>query len=122
MKKGQTIISWILRILIAIAFLLASSGKLMAHEAVVQMFENWGYPKGFHLLIGVLELLLAVLLLIPKTLKLSLIGLAILMAGAIITHIVNDPLAEVIRPLVFLVLLTIVYYLNFLPKSPVLEG
>ncbi len=118
MKKGQKIISWILRVLLSLGFLLASSGKLTGNEAVIGMFENWGFPTGFSVIIGVLELFLAILLLIPKTLKIALLGLAIIMVGAVVTHLINDPVGEVIRPLLFLVLLGVVYYLNFRNKNP----
>ncbi|GAB5401150.1 MAG: hypothetical protein Aureis2KO_27350 [Aureisphaera sp.] len=122
MKKGQKILSWGLRILLSLAFLLASSGKLTANEGVVQMFTNWGFPDGLHFVIGGLELVLAILILIPKTLKIALFGLAIIMVGAMLTHVLMDPIGQVIRPLVFLVLLISVYYLNFMNKENRSEG
>lgn len=50
------IIDWIIRSLIAVAFLMASLGKLTSHPGVLEMFANFGFPNGFHLLIGLLEL------------------------------------------------------------------
>ncbi len=122
MKKGQKILSWIVRILISIAFLLASTGKLTSNEAVIEMFNNWGFPNGFYMVIGVLELLLAILLLVPKTMKVALFGLAILMIGATITHLLKDSIAQMIRPLLFLALLFVVYYLNFWNKKVIIES
>lgn len=116
MSKSKLIISWVLRILLALGFLLASLGKLTNNPAVIEMFENWGYPNGFHFIIGVLELILAILLLIPKTLKIAIFGFVIILIGALITHLISDPLLELIRPIIFLVLLSGVYFINFYKK------
>jgi uncharacterized membrane protein YphA (DoxX/SURF4 family) len=117
MNKTKTVISWILRVLIALGFLLASVGKLTNNPQVIEMFENWGFPGGFHFLIGILELTLVVLVLIPKTLKIAIIGIGIILIGAIGTHLVNDPLIQLIRPIIFLVLLAGIYFLNFCKKT-----
>ena len=117
MKKNKLVISWILRVLISLGFLLASTGKLTNNPQVIEMFENWGYPIGFHFLIGILELTLAVLLLIPKTLKIAIYGIVIILIGAMATHIINDPLLELIRPIIFLVLLGSIYFINYYKKT-----
>ena len=117
MKKTKLFLSWALRILLALGYIAASLGKLSGHPEVIQMFENWGYPEPFYLVIGIFELLFAVLILIPKTLKIALIGLVALMLGALLTHLINDPLAQMIRPLLFIGLLAWVYYLNFYSKK-----
>lgn len=113
MKKQYVIISWILRILVSLGFLLASYGKLANDPGVIAMFEAWGYPQGFHFFIGLFELAMAIQLLIPATLKYALLGISIVMIGAIGTHLLNDPIVEVIRPLIFLLLTGLIYFLNF---------
>ena len=105
------IIDWIVRILLALAFTLASLGKLTANPRVLEMFTQFGFPDGFYLLIGVLELAGAVLILIPKTRKVAVMLLAIIVIGAAGTHLVHDPLSELIRPLVFAVFLALAWYL-----------
>ena len=55
MKKAKLIFNWILRILISLGFLLASFGKLSNNPKVLTMFEDWGYPNDFHLVIGIFE-------------------------------------------------------------------
>lgn len=112
MEKLRSIFLWTLRGIISLGFLLASSGKLFQSEAVINMFQEWGYVNGFYLLIGICELLLAILILVPKTSLYSAIGLIILMTGALGTHLLHDPLLEIIRPLVFMVLLAAVLYLE----------
>ncbi len=105
------IIDWLVRLLLALAFTLASLGKLTANPGVLEMFTRFGFPDGFHLLIGVLELAGAVLLLIPKTRQVAVMILAMIVVGAAGAHLVHDPLLELIRPLVFAVFLALVLYL-----------
>ena len=105
------IIDWLVRILLALAFTLASLGKLTSHPGVLEMFTRFGFPDGFYLLIGVMELAGAVLILIPKTRKVAVMILAIIVVGATGTHLIHDPLTELIRPLVFAVFLALAWYL-----------
>ena len=62
MKKRNFIISWVLRVLVAFGFLMASLGKLTNNQSVIEMFNNWGFPDGFYFIIGIVELLLGILL------------------------------------------------------------
>lgn len=117
MKKRNLIISWILRALVALGFFAASIGKLTNNSEVIKMFENWGFPEGFYFIIGILELVLALLLLFPKTLKISIMGISIILIGATVTHLINDPITELIRPFVFISLILVIYYLNFIAKT-----
>ena len=113
MKKRDIIISWILRALLFLGFLLASISKLTNNPKVIEMFENWGFPEGFHFFIGIVELTLAILILIPKTLKYAIYGIGVVMIGAMGTHIINDPPMELIRPIIFLALLGLLYFINY---------
>lgn len=117
MKKRNIVISWIIRGLVALGLLMASLGKLTNNESVIEMFNNWGFPDGFHFVIGIIELVLVVLLLIPKTLKIGIIGTVVVLIGASITHVINDPLNQLIRPLIFFVFVAIIFYLNFSKKN-----
>ena len=117
MNKTKSVVNWILLVLVSLGFLLASSGKLTNNPQVIEMFNNWGFPGGFHIFIGLLELTFAVLLLIPKTLKIAIYGLVVILIGAMITHLVNDPLLELIRPIIFLVLLGSIYFINYSTKA-----
>lgn len=105
---------WFFKVILSILFLLASLGKLTNNEAVIEMFSNWGFFNSFYLIIGVLELSLAILLLIPKTSLYSAISLFVIMIGALITHIIHDPISQIIRPLIFMALLSIVISLQWL--------
>lgn len=102
-SKRKTIISWVLQVLLALLFVAASAGKLTSNPQVVEMFESWGYPAGFMLLIGVLELAGAVGLLIPRTAGYAAMGLIGLMIGAALTHLLNNEGMQVLRPIAFMV-------------------
>lgn len=113
MKKLHLYLLWISKIIISVLFILASIGKLTNDPSVIQMFQEWGYFKGFHMIIGVLEFVLAILLLIPKTSVYAGISLFVLMIGAMVTHLLNDPITEIFRPAIFMFLLTIIVYLQW---------
>jgi uncharacterized membrane protein YphA (DoxX/SURF4 family) len=61
----RTATAWIAQILSALIVLGAAAGKLLGSSGWIERFRNWGYPDGFSLVIGVLELLGAIALLVP---------------------------------------------------------
>ena len=54
---------------------------------VRENFALWGYPAGFHLVTGVLGVVVGLLLLIPVTARVGAIGSAIFMLAAVATLI-----------------------------------
>ena len=112
MDKFKLYLLWTFKIIISILFLLASTGKLAQDEAVIDMFRNWGYFNGFYLIIGILEFSLAILLLFHKTSMYAAIALMVIMIGAMFTHFIHDPIAEVVRPLIFMGVLCAIVYLQ----------
>jgi len=109
-SKTVNISSWVLVVLLAIGFLLAGIGKLTG--AQTEMFQGWGYAAWFATLIGALELAGAVGLLIPKLTRLAIYGLTGLMIGACYTHVANAEAGQLIRPLLFMALLWVVWWLR----------
>ncbi len=105
--KSRTInfIVWPIRVLLAAGFLLAGISKVTGNPAIFEMFQSWGYSAWFCYLIGGMELLGALLLVIPKTTYYASVVLFLIMIGALITHVIHDPLAQVIRPGIFMLLL-----------------
>jgi uncharacterized membrane protein YphA (DoxX/SURF4 family) len=95
------ITDWLLRSLIALAFIAASLGKLTSTPGVLERFATYGFPRGFHLLIGIVELVGAILVLVPKSRLFGIYILTAVVAGAAATHLVHDPLIQLVRPLVF---------------------
>ena len=111
-SRGKNITSWVLQILMALLFALGASGKLMGSPGVIEMFEGWGFPAGFHLVIGALELLGAIGLLIPRTAGYAALCLIGVMIGAAGTHLTAGEGLQVLRPIAFMVPLAIIVVLR----------
>jgi putative oxidoreductase len=74
---------WIVNVLAAAAFVAIGLGKFGSPEWVTK-FERWGYPDGFYMVIGVLEIAAGVLLLVPKlsSYAAALLGVILIAAAA----------------------------------------
>ncbi len=117
MKKVKLVLFWKIKILLAAGFTMASLGKLTKNENVINMFQDWGFFDGFYFIIGILELVGAILLLIPKTSLYAAIALFIIMIGAAVTHLVHDPIMNLLRPGIFMLLLFPVIYIQWNQKK-----
>jgi uncharacterized membrane protein YphA (DoxX/SURF4 family) len=78
----------VLSILLALMFLGAGVPKLLGTPDVATGFANYGYPGWFPLVVGVIEVIAAALLLVPRLAWLGAIAVAVVMAGATFTHAV----------------------------------
>jgi putative oxidoreductase len=85
LKIGGT---WLLQILLAVVMVGAGSRKFTS-PAWERMFRTWGFPDGFYLVIGAIEVVAGFGLLIPRVASVSAITLAIVMAGAAATQIMS---------------------------------
>ncbi len=92
-SKPQRIIGWILSSLIAILLIGPSAmGKFMEWEGKDKMFTHIGFSSDLIFNIGILEVILAVIYLIPRTAFLGAILLTGYLGGATVTHLrVGDP-------------------------------
>jgi uncharacterized membrane protein YphA (DoxX/SURF4 family) len=110
LSKARIIISWVLAVLVALAFMASAVAKLTG--VATPMFAHWGYHVWFATLIGVLELTGAVGLLIPRITRYAILGLTVIMFGAAYTHLANHEGIEVLRPVVFLAVLWAIWGLR----------
>ena len=111
-SRVKSVIAWGLQILLAVFYVLAASGKLIGRPQVIERFRGWGFPDGFYLVIGVLELLGVIGLLIPRVAGYAACGLIVIMIGAALTHLINGEGLQVLRPLVCILLLAAIVYLR----------
>jgi hypothetical protein len=88
-SRSRWIAGWVLTGLLTALFIGSSAGKLAGAKEVVEMMEKWGLGKDV-LLIGVGELVSALLFVIPKTHSLGVLLLSGYMGGAIVTHMQHD--------------------------------
>ena len=82
---------WIVKALVAVAFIAAGSMKLLGLPMMVEMFEQVGLGQWFRYLTGTLELVGAVAILIPTVAGLGAVLLGTIMVGAIFTHLLVLP-------------------------------
>lgn len=75
-----------LRVLLAVEFAGAGLMKLAGVEQMVTMFDDIGAGQWLRVVVGVLEVAGGVGLLVPGVAGLAAAGLAVLMAGAFLTH------------------------------------
>lgn len=83
----KSIALWVLRVLLAALFLFAAYMKLSGNPMMVAEFDTVGLGQWFRYVTGILELVGAVALLVPKT---SLYGAALLLcvdAGAFVAQL-----------------------------------
>lgn len=82
-----SVISWVLRLAVAVIFLQTLYFKFTASEESVYIFSTLGVEPFGRIATGILELITAILILIPRTVLLgALLGCGI-MVGAILSHL-----------------------------------
>jgi putative oxidoreductase len=90
---------WLLRLLFAMAFIMAGFSKLTADPMMVQLFEHIGIGQWFRYVTGFIEIFGAVLVLIPWTGFWGGLLLTVTMFCAIATHLFiigGNPLPAII--------------------------
>lgn len=103
---------WVLSGLLVVFFAGGAIGKLAGSQEMVEAFHGWGYPAWFMYVIGASEILGAILLLFPRKNMLGTplrfwgaVGLTVIMAGAVGTHIVHAEYLGTLLPAGLIVLL-----------------
>jgi uncharacterized membrane protein YphA (DoxX/SURF4 family) len=84
---------WVLSVLLTAFLCLASaSGKFMDFEGKEEMFRHFGWSVDVMVSIGVVEVVIALLFLIPRTAFVAAVLLTAYLGGATATHVrVGDP-------------------------------
>jgi putative oxidoreductase len=85
--KASNIAFWTLQVLAALAFLAAGLGKLLGSADMIALFNAVGIGQWFRYVTGVLEVLGAVLLIVPSKTAVGAVLLACVMAGAVVAHL-----------------------------------
>ncbi len=86
-RRARNLALWALQVLTAAAFLMAGSGKLTGDSRALSVFDAMGAEDWLRYVLGVLEILGAVGLLIPRLAGLSGLAFVALTAGAVIVHV-----------------------------------
>ncbi len=112
MTKTKKIITWALAGLLALAFANAGITKLIGAEMQIKNLESWDYPLWFRFPIGLIEIVLAIGILIPKFRKLTVYGIFAWAVVAIITHLQAGQAPMAIAPMLFGVIAAIILWLQ----------
>ncbi|HYJ66457.1 MAG TPA: DoxX family protein [Nocardioidaceae bacterium] len=86
-RRARTIGGWTVRIVLAVQFASAGLMKLAGTQVMVDLFADIGIGQWFRLVVGALELAGAIGLLVPRLAWLAALGLAGVMAGAVVTNV-----------------------------------
>lgn len=78
---------WVVRGLLALAFAAAGAAKLYGVPMLVEEFQHIGLGQWFRYVTGSLEIMGAILLLLPRKAALGALLLICIMTGAVITHL-----------------------------------
>jgi len=76
-----------LQVLVALTFVAAGSGKLVGSAQMVALFDAVGLGQWFRYVTGLLEVLGALLLIVPGKTAFGAVLLACVMAGAVVAHL-----------------------------------
>jgi putative oxidoreductase len=87
-SRAKNVALWALQILTVAAFLLAGGAKLSGQPAMVETFDKVGVGQWFRYFTGGIEVVSAVLLLIPRLTPVGAALLVCTMAGAVLSHLV----------------------------------
>lgn len=82
------LISWILRLIVSIILLQTLYFKFTAHPDSVHIFSALGVEPWGRISLGIIELIISILILIPKTKTIGMIMSLGIILGAIVSHLI----------------------------------
>ncbi|TFZ67715.1 DoxX family protein [Hymenobacter sp. UV11] len=114
LMAARNIISWVLQVILGLAFILSGANKFLHLEDTVGMFGSMGLPAALTYLVAGGEVLGGIGLLIPRFVRPAAMGLIIIMIGAVIMHATKIPggLAKGVPAIALLVLLVVLLALR----------
>jgi uncharacterized membrane protein YphA (DoxX/SURF4 family) len=115
--KTKNIINWVLTALVALVFLGSASGKIMGDANTLKMAESFGISAASFKMIGIIEVVAALLFIFPRTGVLGAFVLIAFMGGAIATHVEhNQPFVPQLIISAFLWIVTVVRFPELLDR------
>ena len=89
--RWRAIALWIVKIVLAIAFVSAGGAKLLGVPMMVETFKIIGVGQWFRYLTGALEVIGALLILVPASSALGAVLFCCIMVGATLAHLTVVP-------------------------------
>ena len=82
----KEVLLWIIALLLTLVCLRSGLQKVTGNVFWIRDFHRWGYSDSFRVIVGIAELLSAVLLLVPRFAAYGAGLFSVVMLGAIYTH------------------------------------
>ena len=115
--KTKNIINWVLTVIIALLFISSASGKIIGDANTLKMAESFGISATANKIIGIVEVIAALLFIFPRTGVLGAFILIAFMGGAIATHVEhNQPFVPQMIISAFLWIVTVVRFPELLER------
>lgn len=86
-KRRRDVIGWTLRVLVALVFLYEGFDKFGTRRLWIRVFTEIGIGQWFRYATGILEIIGAVLLLVPRATTVAVPMLLCILVGAFLAHI-----------------------------------
>ncbi len=102
---------WTLQVLLGGLFVVLGVAKF-GDPSWERKFAGWGYPDGFYMAIGVLEIAGGLMVLVPRVASYGALVIATVMVGAALTHLTHAETQRLIGPLMFLAVAAAVAWLR----------
>jgi uncharacterized membrane protein YphA (DoxX/SURF4 family) len=87
--KFRRVLLWFVTIAFGLAMLLAGANKFVQPTDWIERFQAWGYPAALSYVIGGLEVVGAVLIIVPRFATYAGAMIAVIMCGAAFTLVMN---------------------------------
>ncbi len=113
MSHAKKVYVWTVSAVVAFIILGAGIPKIFGSEDWSRSFELWGYPSWFRIVVGWMEVLGAILLVIPRTSLISAGVLTVMMAGATYTQLVYGSTLATVLPLVLGLLMASIMWIRW---------
>ena len=108
--KALNIAFWILQGLLAAAFLVAGTTKLAGPQMQVTFFEKIGLGQWFRYFTGGLEVIGAILVLVPRTAVVGAVLLGMTMVGAVDIHLLITGGSPVPLVVLLVIAVAVIWY------------
>jgi putative oxidoreductase len=108
-----TVLFWLCAVAMAAPAVFHGYQKLTQNPEKTTDFARWGYPKWFMVALGATEILGGIGILFPISRPYCIATYAVILVGALATHLkAKDPMKEVMPPIFVGLLLLVIYFLQ----------
>jgi uncharacterized membrane protein YphA (DoxX/SURF4 family) len=98
----RAFVAWVLSVLLALTFFSIGVEQLMGEPMMAGLFHLFGYPPWSMVLVGAVEIVGAVLVLVPRVAHIGALLFGCIMVGAIYSHLTHGQASMIAGPVVLL--------------------